>query len=127
MLAILLMAAKPDPIFDKIIRKWQLVGIQTSSLHISEAELKAKNNIVIMEFVENGYCLIKTTQATSVQKNKWDLHKDDKEIYILMESDNGFGEQVKQKMKIEEISKKKLVLSVGVDKDRELYTYKALR
>jgi len=123
-----LMAFKPDPISEKLVRKWELVGVKTPSIKILEEELRMKNGNVVMEFLENGYCIIRPTKSEAgIKKNKWTLKKEEKETYIVMEADNGFGEPIKQNMVIEEISTKKLVLSVGLNKDKEVYTYKALK
>lgn len=122
------MAFKPDPITEKLIRKWELVGVKTANMNISEEEIKSKNGNVVMEFLGNGYCMIRPTKSeAAIKKNKWNLKKEEKAIYLIMEADNGFGESFKQNMVIEEISTKKLILSVGQDKDKEIYTYKALK
>lgn len=122
------MAFKPDPITEKLVRKWELVGVKTASMQISEEEIRSKNGNVIMEFLGNGYCIIKPTKTeAAIKKNKWTLKKEEKATYLIMEADNGFGESFKQNMSIDELSNKKLVLSVGQDKDKEIYTYKALK
>jgi hypothetical protein len=122
------MAFKPDPTTEKLVRKWELVGVQTANMKISEEEIRSKNSNIMMEFLGNGYCIIRPIKAeAAIKKNKWTLKKEEKETYIIMEADNGFGEPFKQNMIIEELSTKKLVLSVGKDKDKEIYTYKALK
>lgn len=119
---------KPDPIVRKLTRKWELVGVKTASMQIQESELRAKSANTTMEFFENGNCIVRPAKSEAmIKKNKWTLLKNENTISIVIEADNGFGEPFKQTMLIEEISAKKLVLSVGKDKDKEIYTYKAIK
>jgi len=123
-----LIASFVNPIQKQIARKWELSGMQISKNFISAEELKSKNANTTMQLFENGNCVIKSSNPQAVPKqNKWTLEEDGKNTFLVIEAENDFGGKVKTKFKIEEISAKKLVLSVGEKQDKEIYYYKATR
>jgi hypothetical protein len=123
-----LIASFVTPIQKQIARKWELSGVQISKNFISAEELKSKNATITMQLFEDGRCIIKANNPKAIPKqNKWILEKDDKTTFLVIEAENDFGGKVKTKFKIEEISTKKLVLSLGEKQDKEIYYYKAVR
>jgi hypothetical protein len=108
-----------------LLQKWILIEIKMDKRIITEQELQSKDRMV-MEFQENGKCLlIPSNRKAQIKTNRWVLGEDDKTIII--NSKNDFGGELRQNMLIEEISNKKLVLSAGEGKDKETYTYKQFK
>jgi len=133
MLAVLLLSAwlniaSESPIRKQIARKWELSGVQMSKSFISAEELKSKNATITMQLFEDGKCIIKAKNPQAAPKqNKWTLEENETTAFLVIEAENDFGGKVKTKFKIEEISAKKLVLSIGEKQDKEIYYYKAVR
>lgn len=134
MLTILLLSAwlniaLENPIRKQIIRKWELSGVQMSKNYISAEELKRKNGNLMMQLFEDGRCIIKANHPQAFPKqNKWHLEEDETNTFLVVEAENDFGGKVKSKFRIEEISAKKLVLSIGEKtQDKEIYYYKAVK
>jgi len=81
-----------------------------------------------MQLFEDGKCIIKAKNPQAAPKqNKWTLEENETTAFLVIEAENDFGGKVKTKFKIEEISAKKLVLSIGEKQDKEIYYYKAVR
>ena len=117
-----------SPIQKQLIRKWELAGVQMSKNFISAEELKRKNGNLSMQLFEDGRCVIKANSAQAVPKqNKWILEEIEQEAFLIVEAENDFGGKVKSRFRIEEISVKKLVLSIGDKQDKEIYSYKAIK
>jgi hypothetical protein len=117
-----------NPIQKQLTRKWELVSVQMSKKIISAEELKRKNNNLTMQIFEDGRCIIKANNPQAVAKqNKWLLEANEKENFLIIEAENDFGGKVKTKFKIEEISTKKLILSIGEAQDKETYYYKSIK
>lgn len=116
-----------SPIQKQLIRKWELAGVQMSKNFISAEELKRKNGNLSMQFFEDGRCIIKTNNQAAPKQNKWILEETEKDAFLIVEAENDFGGKVKSRFRIEEISVKKLVLSIGDKQDKEIYSYKAIK
>ena len=121
--------ASESPIQKQITRKWELSGVQISKNYISAEELKRKSGNLSMQLFEDGRCIIRANNPQAVPKqNKWSLEEDEINAFLVIEAENDFGGKVKSKFKIEEISSKKLVLSIGEKtQDKEIYYYKAAK
>ncbi|GAB4123756.1 MAG: hypothetical protein OHK0045_03690 [Raineya sp.] len=99
-----------------------------SKSFISAQELKRKNSNLTMQIFEDGRCVIRANNAMAVPKqNKWSLEEIEKEAFLVIEAENDFGGKVKSRFKIEEITTKKMVLSIGETQDKEIYFYKAIK
>jgi len=117
-----------SPIQKQLIRKWELSGVQMSKNFISAEELKRKNGNLTMQFFEDGRCLIKSNNPQAIPKqNKWVLEEIEKDAFLIVEAENDFGGKVKSRFRIEEISVKKLVLSIEETQDKVTYFYKAIK
>lgn len=109
-----------------LIRKWELQSIRMGNSTITFQELKAKKAGVQMIFTENGKCIVIPQSAKALpQENRWSLWQENEQWILEIEATNDFGRKIKQNLKIEKISKKELILSLGEKDDKEIYTYKA--
>lgn len=117
-----------NPIEKQLTRKWELVGVQMFKSFIGTDELKRKNSSLTMQIFEDGRCVIRADKPQAIAKeNRWFLESTEKENFLIIEAENDFGKKIKSKFKIEEISNKKLVLSIGEAQDKETYYYRAVR
>lgn len=110
-----------------LVRKWELVEIQLDKLRLSEQELRSKKGNTLIEFREDGSCLITPALKDAKAKiNRWRLAEDDSKLIITSKEEQS-AKNYNQKFSIDKLSSKVLIISVGEKTDREVYTYKAIR
>lgn len=110
-----------------LVRKWELTEIQLDKLRIGEQELRDKKGNTLMEFREDGSCLITPALKDAKAKiNRWRLAEDDSKLIITSKEEQS-AKNYNQKFSIDKLSSKVLIISVGEKTDREVYTYKAIR
>ncbi|MGD1843704.1 MAG: lipocalin-like domain-containing protein [Thermonemataceae bacterium] len=113
-----------DP--EALVGKWELVEIDMHRLRLGEEALKAKKQNVVMEFkADQTYSIISPLRQAKVKTNQWKLTEEGKKIVLT--SEDSFGKKYDQVFVIEQLNKELLVLSVGEEVDKEVYTYKALK
>lgn len=110
-----------------LVRKWELVEIQLDKLRLGEQELRSKKGNTLIEFREDGSCLITPALKDAKAKiNRWRLAEDDSKLIITSKEEQS-AKNYNQKFSIDKLSSKVLIISVGEKTDREVYTYKAIR
>jgi hypothetical protein len=110
-----------------LVRKWELVEIQLDKLRLGEQELRSKNGNTLIEFREDGSCLITPALKDAKAKvNRWRLAENDSKLIITAKEEQS-AKNYNQKFNIEKLSGKLLIISTGEKSDREIYTYKAIR
>ncbi len=110
-----------------LVRKWELVEIQLDKLRLGEQELRSKKGNTLIEFREDGSCLITPALKDAKAKiNRWRLAEDDSKLIITSKEEQS-AKNYNQKFSIDKLSSKVLIISVGEKNDREVYTYKAIR
>ncbi|PKQ68288.1 hypothetical protein [Raineya orbicola] len=111
-----------------LIRKWELKEVVMGKNKMIMQAVPNRRAVVYMEFFENGKCVITSQPAQSPPKeNKWSVLQEESNWILHIEAENEFGGKVKQKFKIEKITKKELILSLGEKDDKETYFYKAIK
>lgn len=110
-----------------LVRKWELTEIQLDKLRIAEQELRNKKGNTLIEFREDGSCLIiPALKDAKAKVNRWRLAENDSKLIITAKEEQSTKNH-NQKFNIEKLSSKLLIISVGEKSDREIYTYKAIR
>ncbi len=111
-----------------LVRKWELQEVTMGKNKMIMQAVPQRRRVVHMEFFENGKCVITFQPAQAPPKeNKWSVVQEENSWFLLIEAENEFGGKIKQKFKIEKISKKELILSLGEKDDKEIYSYKAVK
>ena len=106
-----------------ICYRWELTSLTMGARTIESAELRKKKNNMNMEFQEEGACtVIPSIQEAPIKKNKWRWEEEGKTLVIITLDEK--NKRVNQTFKVEKLTPKILVLSIGENKNREIFTYK---
>ena len=106
-----------------ICYRWELTSLTMGARTIETAELRKKKNNMNMEFQEEGACtVIPSIQEAPIKKNKWRWEEEGKSLVIITLDEK--NKRVNQTFKVEKLTTKILILSIGDDKNREIFTYK---
>ncbi len=103
--------------------RWELTNLTMGKRTIETAELRQKRNNMNMEFQEEGACtVIPSIQEAPIKKNKWRWEEEGKTLVIITLDEK--NKRVNQTFKVEKLTPKLLVLSIGDEKNKEIFTYK---
>ncbi len=106
-----------------ICYRWELTSLSMGARTIETAELRQKKNNMNMEFGEEGACtVIPSIQEAPIKKNKWRWEEEGKSIVIITLDEK--NKRINQTFKVEKLTPKTLILSIGDNKNREVFTYK---
>lgn len=106
-----------------ICYRWELTSLTMGARTIETAELRQKKNNMNMEFQEEGACtVIPSIQEAPIKKNKWRWEEEGKSLVIITLDEK--NKRINQTFKVEKLTTKTLVLSIGENKNREIFTYK---
>ena len=106
-----------------ICYRWELTCLTMGKRTIETAELRRKKNNMNMEFQEEGACtVIPSIQEAPIKKNKWRWEEEGKTLVIITLDEK--NKRVNQTFKVEKLTPKLLILSIGDEKNKEIFTYK---
>ena len=121
----------PTDLRDQLARKWLMIEMTMNGKKYDEKwlERQRQNGLAsVLEFHKNGACQVhihtkgiggRTQKKTT--NNKWQLSEDGKQLTIKTEGEPS------QVFDVVKISSKKLILSVGAEKEKQVFTYKSIK
>jgi hypothetical protein len=122
---------QPTGVREQISRKWLMIGVEMNGKKYGEEwlERQRQNGLAsVLEFQKSGACQVhvytKGPQGRTQKKttlNKWKLSEDEKQLTILTD---GAPPQIFTIMKV---SSKRLTLQMQVEKETQVFTYKAVK
>ena len=117
--------AQKDP-SNALMRKWEMISMQIEGSTISEEMLdrqKRSSLKTVLHFRSGGVCYmyIFTPKGRILRKNRWQLSNNHQSLVIQPE------EGPAQSFEIVKISSKKMTLALSDGREKQLFSYKAVK